>query len=132
MRSSRKSTAIGKFHEETAGVRKFYVEGNKGGDYLRLEAEEHALDEGPVKLEVGHGCVVIMRVTLPVEVLTGAFAQMGFEGILEAFSKVQWPREYMVSLAHQVVDGMPPEVRDKLPDSFKDLIRWDEPGAKGV
>ena len=52
-------------------MKRFYQEGNKGGDYLALEVQE----DGRVFIEVGHCCVVFVRKIVPVEILTSVLGQ---------------------------------------------------------
>lgn len=51
-------------------MKRFYLEGNKGGDYLALEVQP----DGRVFIEVGHCCVVYVRKIVPVEILTSVLA----------------------------------------------------------
>ena len=55
---------------------KLGVEGNGGADYLELEV----VSENLVKVSVGHCCVAIPEMVLPVEVITAIFSNW-FDGI---------------------------------------------------
>jgi adenosine/AMP kinase len=47
------------------------IEGNNGGDYLKIS---HAGDN-LVNIEVGHSCVVTVRACMPVEILTSLISR---------------------------------------------------------
>lgn len=47
------------------------VQGNKGGDYLKIEPRGGNL----VYVEVGHCCVVTVKQEMPVEILTAVLTQ---------------------------------------------------------
>jgi hypothetical protein len=54
----------------------FYMEGNKGGDYLSIKAVSNQM----LRIEVGHQCVVHGRYRMPVEVLTAVLGKFLNDG----------------------------------------------------
>ena len=86
-----------------------YLEGNNGGDYLRLES----LDDGTVRVDCGHCCVPMFDAVVPVELLTTLIAQAVLEhphpkDLMEHL----WPGEHGRVLAEKVADGLNTTWRD--------------------
>lgn len=79
---------------------KIRVEGNKGGDTLDIEA----LEDGRLKLVVGHCCVREIRHIVPVEFMTALLTRAVLDagGVVEAMKKVGWDQEYTESLVAQI------------------------------
>jgi len=85
-----------------------FAEGNKGGDYVKIAVEERREDEDQILLEVGHCCVVSMRHSIPVSVLTGILGGFRDEGYIDLdspidlYNKLPWSKEYNKKLVSKI------------------------------
>jgi len=76
--------------------KEFHVEGNNGGDYLKLKETG---EEGMIHLEIGHCCVITFKGEVPVEVLTSMLSQIFDSGVLQ----LPWAREFNEKLLAKIV-----------------------------
>lgn len=88
--------------------------GNGGGDYVRLrweDGDEASWKGDRVYLEVGHQCVVMLRVVVPAEFLTTALLAAATrdpgqiadaEGIRRFLLARDWPEAFNQKLAAEV------------------------------
>lgn len=67
-----------------------YLEGNKGGDYIRLK---HIDGEDTVDLEVGNCCVKTINHKVPIEFLTSALTEIVLLNDIRPFLKRYWGKE---------------------------------------
>lgn len=84
-------------------TKEVYIEGNKGGDYLKITPLEGNL----LRLEVGNCCVITVRHIVPVEFLTILLTEATMykdikEIITEYWGKNPANAEFAKSLAEQV------------------------------
>lgn len=62
------------------GRQEFYLDGNKGGDYIKLRQNVWQHDYDCVDIEVGHCCVVVLKAQVPVEFLTSLICKFMLTG----------------------------------------------------
>ena len=74
-----------------------YIEGNKGGDYLRIAH----IKDNMVRLEIGHCCVVTISHEIPVEILTSLLCKATNYGDFENV-ELPWDDEFSQKLKAQV------------------------------
>lgn len=76
---------------------KFFIEGNNGGDYLRLWLRE----DGRVNIEVAHCCVPYFCGVVPTEVLTSILARSLGNWPIEEWD-LPWSKEINKSILERV------------------------------
>ena len=52
-----------------------YLNGNKGGDYVKISQTKQQEKISCCDIEVGHCCVVVLRAQVPVEFITSLFCE---------------------------------------------------------
>lgn len=78
---------------------KMYLEGNGGGDNFQIEL----LDDGRIKLKVGHCCVYMVDHILPVEWLTAAIATaLEKQGVDDIINGIGWSAKFADGLNKKV------------------------------
>lgn len=83
---------------------KIYLEGNNGGDYLKIEQKEGEM----MLLEVGSCCVASIAKTLPVQVVTAALTEWILKhnnDIEQAIKSQGWKPEYAEQLIKLVKEA---------------------------
>ena len=61
-------------------MKDIHLEGNNGGDYIRITQTKEQNEMSCCSVEVGHCCVVTMNHQVPVEFITSLFTQFMFTG----------------------------------------------------
>lgn len=80
-------------------ITEMYLEGNNGGDYLKIEE----LSDSLIRVEVGHQCVARGPVVIPVEVLTSVLMDVMSDGWEKHLHKVGWPRDFEDELKNKAI-----------------------------
>lgn len=75
------------------------IEGNRGGDYLKIET----LGGNLIRLEVGHCCIIVIRHIVPVEFVTAMlFAAVEKNNVEDAMRSAPWPTDFVEKLCSQI------------------------------
>lgn len=83
-------------------MNKIYLDGNNGGDYVRISQTKQQEKMSCCNLEIGHCCVVVLNSQVPVEFITSLFC------------------EFMLKNE----DGMSRLTSDKLSDFAKEVMHY--------
>lgn len=83
--------------ESLRNLGEIYIEGNKGGDYLRIAL----IKDNIVQLEIGHCCIVTISHEIPVEILTSILSKATDYGHFEDL-ELEWDDEFSQKLKAQV------------------------------
>lgn len=74
-----------------------YIEGNKGGDYLRIAF----IKDNMVRLEIGHCTVITVSHEIPVEILTSLLSEATSWGHFEDV-EFDWDADFSQELRSQI------------------------------
>ncbi len=85
---------------EEAKLDKVYIEGNKGGDFLKITK----IKDNLLRIESAHCCLYNFNHEMPVEVLTSLLSDIhiSFNNENELLKKLDWRKEYGYDLLRQI------------------------------
>lgn len=83
-----------KYASDETPALSLYAEGNNGGDYLQMEM----LDDGLVRIEVGHCCIKTGPKVVPIELLTAVLFSAVSGNWHKTLDAIAWPSDYKAEL----------------------------------
>lgn len=81
-----------------------FIEGNNGGDYIKILQTEKLKKEELIYLEVGHSCVVFIKKVLPVSLITAILAWVSEDGIEKYLPEWNIAPLYLEELMSKIKD----------------------------